>query len=116
MADAQRLQAGVGHRFTFQTVPHPNVKFSGTGHCEVPAFEPAKMLRISWADRGEDNGLDSTVTWRLEPEGTGTRLFLEHDGFDPDNPCQRLSHQIMSGGWSAIGRKITEMLDAQYAA
>jgi hypothetical protein len=49
------------------------------------------------------------VTWRLAPEGAGTRLFLEHDGFEPDNPYQRLSHQIMSGGWSAIGRKITEM-------
>jgi imidazolonepropionase-like amidohydrolase len=24
------------------------------------------------------------VTWTLAPERRGTRLFLEHDGFDPD--------------------------------
>ncbi|MGK5554724.1 SRPBCC family protein [Actinomadura kijaniata] len=94
----------VGHRFTLATEPRPNVRFAGVSHCEVLEFEVERMLRFSWHDPGEDNGLDSTVTWRLEPEGTGTRLFLEHDGFDPDNPYQAMSRRIMGGpnGWNGV--------------
>jgi hypothetical protein len=29
----------VGHRFTFQSVPLPTVKFGGTAYCEVLDFE-----------------------------------------------------------------------------
>jgi uncharacterized protein YndB with AHSA1/START domain len=85
----------VGHRFTFLTDPRPNVDFDGVVHCEVLVVEPESLLRISW--RG--GSLDSTVTWTLESEGRGTRLFLEHDGFDPDDPTQQFSRQIMGSGW-----------------
>jgi uncharacterized protein YndB with AHSA1/START domain len=85
----------VGHRFTFLTDPRPNVGFDGVVHCEVLVVEPERLLRISW--RG--GSLDTTVTWTLASEGRGTRLFLEHDGFDPDDPAQQLSRRIMDGGW-----------------
>lgn len=98
-----------GHEFTFTTAPIPVVKFGGTIHCTVLDFEPGRWLRISWVDRGE-NGLDSTVTWRLEPEGTGTHLFIEHDGFDAQNPLQKQGHMMMSGGWRTIPGNIADFL------
>lgn len=102
----------IGHRFTFRTDPIPAVGFGGIGHSEVLDFEPEKMLRIAWRAAPEDeSSLDSTVTFTLEPEGTGTRLFLEHDGFDPDDPYQALSHRIMGGGWRDVGRRITAALE-----
>ncbi|MEU8322177.1 SRPBCC domain-containing protein [Nonomuraea sp. NPDC048881] len=86
----------VGHRFTFTTQPRKAVGFDGTVHCQVLEFEAEKLLRISWSDRKQ---ADWTVTWRLVPEGRGTRLFLDHEGFDPDDPTQQLSRRIMGGGW-----------------
>jgi hypothetical protein len=58
-------------------------------------FEVERMLRISWGG----GGLDTTVTWRLEPEGHGTRLFLEHAGFDLDDPNQWSAIRGMGNGW-----------------
>ncbi|MEV6344326.1 SRPBCC domain-containing protein [Actinoplanes sp. NPDC051851] len=83
----------IGHRFTFHTEPRPG--FDGVVHCEVLALEPPRLLAWSW--RG--GTLDSTVTWTLAPEGRGTRLFLRHEGFDPDDPLQRQALRIMGGGW-----------------
>ncbi|WP_067468427.1 SRPBCC family protein [Actinomadura macra] len=103
----------IGHTFTLTTTPRPNVAFGGVCHCRVLDFDAERMLRYSWVDPGEDNGLDSTVTWRLEPEGTGTRLFLEHDGFDPDNPYQAMARRIMGdrNGWSGVvGRLATSLI------
>jgi uncharacterized protein YndB with AHSA1/START domain len=102
----------VGRRFTFRTEPIPSVRFGGTAYCQVLEFEAEKLLRISWAERGEENGLDSTVTWRLQAEGKGTRLFLEHDGFDPDNPYQQLSRRFMGGGWPEACQRIAQVLAA----
>jgi uncharacterized protein YndB with AHSA1/START domain len=85
----------VGHRFTFRTDPRPGQEFDGVVHCEVVELDPERLLRIAW--RG--GRLDTTVTWTLRPEGRGTRLFLEHAGFDPADPVQRQAWTIMGGGW-----------------
>lgn len=90
------FQARIGHRFTFRTVPVPGQGFDGIVHCEVLDLQPENLLKISW--RG-GQGLDTTVTWRLAPEGRGTRLFLTHDGFDETDPEQRQVMQILGGGW-----------------
>ena len=47
-----------------------------------------------------------TITWRLEPEGAGTRLFLVHDGFEPDSMPLR----NMGSGWPALLRRIDASL------
>lgn len=102
----------VGHRFTFRTDPIPAVGFGGVGHSEVLDYEVEKMLRIAWRAAPDDqSSLDSTVTFTLEPEGTGTRLFVEHDGFDPDDPYQAMSRRIMGGGWQGVGQRITTVID-----
>jgi uncharacterized protein YndB with AHSA1/START domain len=96
----------VGHRFTFRTHPRPG--FDGIVHCEVLTVEHERLLR--WAWRG--GTLDTTVTWHLAAEGRGTRLFLRHDGFDPDDPLQRQAFAIMGGGWRS---HIMRALEAELA-
>ena len=101
----------IGHKFTFQGFPMPAAGFGGTGHSEVLDFEPEKMLRIAWRAAPEDlSSLDSTVTFTLEPEGTGTRLLLVHDGFHPDDPYQAAGQRIMSGGWPGAVAKISGVI------
>ncbi|MEO3845368.1 SRPBCC domain-containing protein [Streptomyces sp. B22F1] len=104
----------VGHRTTMRALPRPGTGFSGTVAEEVLAYEPERMLRVRWTDAepGAEGGTgggtgpgpgtaDWTITWTLAPEGRGTRLFLVHAGFDPDDPLQRRAHRIMGGGWSS---------------
>jgi uncharacterized protein YndB with AHSA1/START domain len=99
----------VGHRFTFHTTPRPADGFDGVVHCEVLDLEPERLLRLAW--RG--GRLDTTVTWTLRAEGRGTRLLLEHAGFDPDDPFQRQAYTIMGGGWrSGVLRALARELSA----
>lgn len=111
----------VGHRTTMRALPRPGTGFSGTVAEEVLAYEPERMLRVRWTDAAGDpepgggaeaggsgtepgaagGAADWTITWTLVPEGRGTRLFLVHAGFDPDDPLQRRAHRIMGGGWSS---------------
>ena len=64
----------VGHRFTLDMGSR-----WGQQVCEVLEVEEEKLLRYTFAE----GVLDTTITWRLEAEGGGTRLFLVHDGFAP---------------------------------
>ncbi|MFC4529413.1 SRPBCC family protein [Sphaerisporangium dianthi] len=102
----------VGHRYTMRMVPMPGTGFSGTVSAEVLAFEIGRMLRIGWRDADPANVADWTITWTLEPEGEGTRLFLLHEGFDPDDPLQRRAQRVMGGGWrSSVLRGLESVLD-----
>lgn len=104
----------VGHRYTMTAVPRPNTDFSGTIRAEVLAYEAERMLSVRWQDAVEGQGdtADWTITWTLEPEGRGTRLFLVHEGFDPDDPAQRMAHRIMGGGWrSSVIRALENVLE-----
>ncbi|ATO17478.1 ATPase [Micromonospora sp. WMMA2032] len=89
------FRAVPGHHFTFRTVARPGQGFDGVVHCEVLELDEPRRLR--WAWRG--GSLDTVVTWTLVPEGRGTRLFLEHAGFDPDDPLQRRTFTLLDGGW-----------------
>jgi uncharacterized protein YndB with AHSA1/START domain len=92
------FQPVVGHRFTIVAQAVPMTKFGGIIHCQVLAVEPERRLRISWDDHGPSQAR-CTATWRLVAEGHGTRLFFDHEGFDPDNELQQLARRIMGGGW-----------------
>jgi uncharacterized protein YndB with AHSA1/START domain len=85
----------VGHHFTFSTRPVPAQGFTGVIDCEVLELDPPRRLKISWAS----GHLDTTVEWRLEVEGRGTRLFLKHDGFDETDPVQAATLKTLGGGW-----------------
>ena len=69
---------------------------------------PERLLRYSFAP----GTLDSTITWRLEPEGDGTRLHLEHAGFDLDSPLAKKAFEGMGGGWRAILERIAPAIDS----
>lgn len=98
----------VGHRYTMTSLPRPNTGYSGTTAAEVLAYETGRMLSVRWTDASDASDAsdtpdvsraDWTITWTLEPEGRGTRLFLVHEGFDPDDPAQMKARTIMGSGW-----------------
>jgi uncharacterized protein YndB with AHSA1/START domain len=60
-----------GHEFTFRTEPVPQHGFDGVVHCQVLEVQPPRLVRFSW----RSGILDTTVTWRLAAEGSGTRLL-----------------------------------------
>lgn len=93
----------VGHRFTVDMGPW------GQRPCRVLEAEPLQTL-VYTLDEG---GMDWTLTWRLVDEGTGTRLVLDHAGFDLSDPKHRFSHQNMGLAW---GTTVLPHLPEQLAA
>lgn len=73
--------------------------------CEVLEVDEERLLKIAWGTW--------TVSWRLEVEGKGTRLFLSHEGFDPDDEFQQISRKMMGGGWRSGVRRGLERLLAE---
>lgn len=96
----------VGHRFTFQVPPNPRVGFEGlTVHCEVLQCDPplehrAGRLVFSWTVGGPV--VDTRVSFRLEPYGTGTRLYFEHAGFDVSQLGGKQAFQGAGFGWGKM--------------
>jgi uncharacterized protein YndB with AHSA1/START domain len=90
----------IGHRFTFRVPPNPKAKFDGMiVHCEVIECEPPDRLAFSWSAGGL---VDTRVSFRLEPDGEGTRLLFEHSGFDVS---QAWGDQALRGaefGWAKM--------------
>ena len=104
------FRPAVGHQFTFRTEPVPEHGFDGIVHCQVLDLDPPRLLRFSW--RG--GRLDTEVSWRLVPEGTGTRLLITHDGFDDTDPAQQMTMGILGGGWRGIlVNRLSAVLDAE---
>jgi uncharacterized protein YndB with AHSA1/START domain len=103
----------LGHHFTFTTNPIPAASFDGIIHCEVVELDPPRRLAYIWTG----GGLATKVTYRLEPEGEGTRLYFEHSGFDLDNPVHRMAHHGMGAGWKDCWERNFQLkLDAYLAA
>lgn len=101
------FRPAVGHQFTFRTEPVPAHGFDGIVHCQVLDLDPPRLLRFSW--RGGQ--LDTVVSWRLVPEGAGTRLLITHDGFDDGDPAQRTTMGILGGGWRGhLVKRLGEVL------
>lgn len=86
----------VGHRFTM------DMGSWGRQPCEVLEVEPGRLLSYTFAE----GDLDTVITWRLEAEGAGTRLFLRHAGFAEDS----ISLKGMGNGWPGLLRRIEPAL------
>lgn len=99
---AGEIRALVGHRFTL------DMGQWGLQPCEVLAVENERLLSYSFAA----GTLDTTVTWQLVPEGDGTRLSLEHKGFDLDSPFGKTAFQGMSSGWPGVIDRLQGVLAA----
>jgi len=93
----------VGQDFTFQTTAAG--AWDGTIRCRVLEVKPNEKLAYSWAGGDEGNvgygsRLNTIVTLTLTPTATGTRLKVEHAGFEL--PRNNVAYENMSGGWKTV--------------
>lgn len=98
---ANDFQPRVGHRFTFRTQPNPQANFDGIVHCEVLTCTAPAELAYSWAG----GGIDTRVTYRLQPNGTGTRLLFEQSGFQIEQARQGAEY-----GWTRMFGELEKVL------
>lgn len=74
-------------------------------HLEMPGFGrvPCVVLEVHEPERFvySFNGT-WTLTWTLVGEGHGTRLLLEHSGFDLDDHRDRAARDRMGPGWRDV--------------
>jgi uncharacterized protein YndB with AHSA1/START domain len=79
------IAAVVGHKF----------------HLEMPGWgpQPCEVLEVVPHERFVYTFADWTLTWRLVAEGRGTRVLLEHSGFDLDDKRARAAFDRMGPGW-----------------
>jgi uncharacterized protein YndB with AHSA1/START domain len=97
------IEPRVGHRFTFRVPPNPKVGFDGMIiNSEVLECEPPGRLVFSWSA----GGLDTQVSFRLEPDRDGTRLFFEHSGFDLSQPWGKQALRGAEVAWAKMFEKL----------
>lgn len=95
----------VGHRFSFRVPPNPRVGFDGmVVHCEVLECDPPNRLVFTWSAGGL---ADTRVSFRLEPDGEGSRLFFEHSGFDLSQGWSEQAIQGAEFGWAKMLKQLS---------
>jgi uncharacterized protein YndB with AHSA1/START domain len=76
----------VGHEFTLDMGPW------GPAACRVVEVVPPERFVYTFTEWW-------TLTWTLVAEGSGTRVLLEHSGFDLDDDQHRHAFEMMGPGW-----------------
>jgi uncharacterized protein YndB with AHSA1/START domain len=100
----------VGHQFTFRVPPNPKLGFEGlTVRCEVLECEPPSRLAFSWSAGGPVE--NTRVSFRLEPDGAGTRVFFEHAGFDLEQPYGENALKGAEYGWAKMLKELAAVLE-----
>ena len=100
----------VGHQFTFRVPPNPKVNFEGLiVRCEVLECEPPRnsaggLLAFSWSAGGPVE--NTRVSFRLEADGDGTRLFFEHSGFDLSVSWGEQAFKGAEYGWAMMLKQL----------
>jgi uncharacterized protein YndB with AHSA1/START domain len=92
----------VGHRFTFRVPSKPQLEGGLTVQCEVLTCVAPRELVFTWV---VNEFLNTRVSYRLEPDGAGTRVLFEHSGFEQKGALAGASY-----GWSLIHGKLAELL------
>ena len=100
----------VGQRFQFRARPMPG--WDGVINCEVLAVEPPHRLVMRW--QGSQMRHPTTVTWTLAATDGGTRLRIDHQGFDGlGGAVLRLMHR---SGWRKMaGQRLPGVLQTRQA-
>lgn len=88
-----------GHHFNFRAE-------WGAVDCEVREVEPNRMLSYTW----NALGLESVVTWTLDPSNKGTNLRMEQSGFRPD---QEQAYQGAKYGWQRFFNTLEQLLEKE---
>jgi uncharacterized protein YndB with AHSA1/START domain len=95
----------VGHRFTFRVPGNPQANFDGlVVRCEVLECEPPDRLVFSWSAGGPVE--NTKVSFRLEPDGEGTRILFEHSGFDVTQPFGEQAFKGAEFGWAKMFKQL----------
>jgi uncharacterized protein YndB with AHSA1/START domain len=103
------IEPRVGHRFTFQIPPKPEMKFDGLiVRCEVLECDPPSRLVFSWSAGGPVE--NTQVSFRLEADSNGTRLHFEHSGFDLSHPFGNQAFKGAEFGWAKMLKQLATML------
>lgn len=84
-----RVAAVVGHQFTLDMAGY------GKQPCTVLEVDAPHLFAYTFTAAW-------TLTWRLEAEGNGTRVFLEHSGFDLDDKGMAQAFERMGPGWRDV--------------
>jgi uncharacterized protein YndB with AHSA1/START domain len=95
----------VGHRFTFRVPPKPQLEEGLIVRCEVLECVPPSELVFTWV---VDEFLNTRVSYRLEPDGTGTRVLFEHAGFEQEGALTGAEY-----GWNVMHGKLAKALAQQ---
>ena len=81
LAKDARVEPRVGGRFDLGWQEEAEIEHAGPA-MEILELVPNEKLTISWPDwRGDTSVPTQSVTWLLEPDGSGTRVTLIHAGF-----------------------------------
>ena len=89
--------------------PEPGHRFNLTGdwggvlECEVLAVEPNRTLTYSWSAYG----LDTTVTFTLEPTPAGTIVRMEQTGFRPEH---NLAYKGAMASWKQFMARLDQVV------
>lgn len=92
-----------GAAFMFKTQPHPG--WDGTVNCQILEIEANRKISYTWVVGGM--ALETVVTFLLTPTPSGTRLFLEQSGFNPE---QKQNFGGARYGWTMMGGKLVDLL------
>ncbi len=76
--------------------------------CEVLECEPPRRLVFSWSVAGPV--VDSRVSFRLQPEGDGTRLLFEHSGFNLSHAGAKQAFKGAEFGWAKMLGQLPEVV------
>ena len=99
----------VGQRFRFRAPRMPG--WDGVINCEVLAVEPPERMVIRW--QGSQMRSPTTLTWTLTPTTEGTRLRIDHQGFEgPRGAILSLMHR---SGWRRMTGRLVTRVGAQQA-
>ena len=99
------FEPSVGHHFTFRVPPNPKKSFDGlVVRCEVLECEPPNRLAFSWSAGGPVE--NTRVSFRLEPDGEGTRVLFEHSGFDVSQPWGEQALRGAEFGWAKMLKQL----------
>lgn len=88
LAEGQ-VAAVVGHQFVLDMPGY------GKQPCKVLEVDPPHRFVYTFTSAW-------TLTWRLEPDGDGTRVFLEHSGFDLSDARMAAAFERMGPGWRDV--------------
>jgi uncharacterized protein YndB with AHSA1/START domain len=94
------VRAEVGHRFDL------DMGAWGKQSCEVLEVEPERLLTYRFGG----GTIETTITWQLIAEGTGTRLRMTQEGFDLDSPMGRQALEGMRAGWPKVLERMANVL------